>query len=87
MWLRLQRIERDAKYNVNGKVVSRRYYYVIAVHRWFKHTKYLRMLPGWFDNYTQGIPCEVQLTCYKYRVQRVLLDNILQYEITCALYH
>ena len=65
MWLRLHKIERGSKRNVNGKVVSRRYCYIIIAHRWFRKPRYLRLLPGWFDAYFKGEPCKVELTRYE----------------------
>lgn len=65
MWLRLHKIERGSKRNVNGKVVSRRYYYIIVAHRWFRKPLYLRLLPGWFDAYFKGEPCKLELTSHK----------------------
>jgi hypothetical protein len=65
MRLRLHKIERGSRRNVKGKVVSRRYCYIIVAHRWFRKPLYLRLLPNWFDAYMKGEPCNVELTRYK----------------------
>lgn len=65
MWLSLHRIERGSRRNVKGKVVNRRYCYLIAVNRLFRRPLYLRLTPGWFDDYLKGEPCTVELTRYK----------------------
>jgi len=65
MWLRLHRIERGFKRNVIGKVVSRRYCYIIVAYRWFRKPLYLRLIHNWFDAYFKGEPCKVELTSHK----------------------
>lgn len=62
MRLSLHRFERNCVRNIDGKVSSRSYGYVIVVRRYFKKKRYLRLLPGWFESYHKGEACKVELT-------------------------
>ena len=56
------RIKRGCVRNVEGKVISQDYGYVIAILRWFKKPKYLRLRSGWYEKFSAGEPCDVELT-------------------------
>lgn len=62
MWFKVKRYEHNRVRNVNGKVISRTYSYIIVAKRWFKKPRYLRLLPGWYDLFTEGGICKVELT-------------------------
>ena len=65
MIVRLVKIETDRKYNIRGKVIDRKYKYVIELLRWFKRPVYLRIIGG---NWTSSnflecdLPIHVELT-------------------------
>lgn len=61
MRFKVKRLEQSRVCNVHGKVISRSYFYVIVVIRWFRSPRYLRLLPGWIDKYSQDQPCSVEL--------------------------
>jgi hypothetical protein len=62
MRFKVKRYEHNRVRNVHGKVISRTYSYIIVVRRWFKKPMYLRLLPGWYDLFTEGGVCKVELT-------------------------
>ena len=61
MRFKVKRFEASRVRNVHGKVISRSYFYVIVVIRWFRSPRYLRLVPGWIDKYSQDQPCNVEL--------------------------
>ena len=65
MLLRLHKIERDSLRNINGRLISRRYGYIIVRRRLFRKPMYLRLLPGWYSCYSKGEPCKVEFTSCK----------------------
>lgn len=49
MIVRLVKIETDRTESITGKVIERRYKYVIELWRWFRRPVYLRMIGDWED--------------------------------------
>ena len=63
MIVRLVKIETDRTENIRGKVIERRYKYVIELWRWFRRPVYLRMIGDWvYDMNTVDKPIHVELT-------------------------
>ncbi len=63
MIVRLVKIETDRKESINGKVIERRYKYVIEVWRWFRRPMYLRMIGDWVHAFNDDeAPIRVELT-------------------------
>ena len=63
MIVRLVKIETDRTENIRGKVIERRYKYVIELLRWFKRPVYLRMIGDWVHALNDdAVPIHVELT-------------------------
>lgn len=63
MIVRLIKIETDRTENIRGKVIERRYKYVIELLRWFKRPVYLRMIGDWVHTMNDdAAPIYVELT-------------------------
>lgn len=63
MIVRLVKIETDRTENIRGKVIERRYKYVIELWRWFRRPAYLRLIGNWEDALNDDdTPIHVELT-------------------------
>ena len=63
MIVRLTRIETDRTENIRGKVIERRYKYVIELWRWFRRPVYLRLIGDWVHALNDDeAPIRVELT-------------------------
>ena len=63
MIVRLVKIETDRTENIRGKVIERRYKYVIELWRWFSRPVYLRMIGDWVNALNDDdAPIRVELT-------------------------
>lgn len=62
MRVKLKRVKRGCVVNVEGKVISQKYGYVIAIMRWFKRPLFLRLRSGWYEKFSKDEPCDVELT-------------------------
>lgn len=62
MIVRLVKIETDRTENIRGKVIERRYKYVIELWRWFRRPVYLRMIGDWVHALNGDAPIHVELT-------------------------
>lgn len=62
MIVRLIKIETDRTENIRGKVIERRYKYVIELWRWLRRPVYLRMIGDWVHSMNDGTPIHVELT-------------------------
>lgn len=62
MIVRLIKIETDRTENIRGKVIERRYKYVIELWRLFRRPVYLRMTGDWVHALNGDTPIHVELT-------------------------
>lgn len=63
MIVRLVKIETDRKESITGKVIERRYKYVIELWRWFRRPAYLRLIGDWVNALNDdAAPIHVELT-------------------------
>lgn len=62
MIVRLVKIETDRTENIRGKVIERRYEYVIELWRWFRRPVYLRMIGDWVNAMNDDTTIHVELT-------------------------
>ena len=63
MIVRLVKIETDRTENIRGKVIERKYKYVIELWRWLKKPVYLRMIGDWVNALNDDAePIHVELT-------------------------
>ena len=63
MIVRLVKIETDRTENIRGRIIERRYKYVIELWRWFKRPVYLRMIGDWvYAMNDDDTPIHVELT-------------------------
>lgn len=63
MIVRLIKIETDRTENIRGRIIERRYKYVIELWRWFKRPVYLRMIGDWVHALNDDDkPIHVELT-------------------------
>ena len=76
MIVRLIKIENYRKVSITGKVIERRYEYVIELWRWFRRPVYLRLLGGWWDDYEHGRHIPAQVT-YSARNATAFKDSAL----------
>ena len=76
MIVRLVKIETDRTENIRGRIIERRYEYVIELWRWFRRPVYLRLLGGWWDDYEHDRHIPAQLT-YSARNATAFKDSAL----------
>ena len=63
MIVRLVKIETDRTESITGKVIEKRYKYVIELWRWFRRPAYLRLIGDWVHALNDDdTPIHVELT-------------------------
>lgn len=82
MIVKIERFESGRTRNINGKVISREYRYVIYVRRhwWNIRKRYLRVTHDWFTKLIRdNEPCQVELTRSRNRATTFRTAKILDF--------